>query len=127
VEARTIAGKHVRVPTDPGAGYGGRYAGLVRFFSVSGPDAIASFTLRDAAGRALIEQPVSFELSRIGRPRVLFRGRAAGGRFDVVQARFDFSDVNRRGWLSRRRAPREDAARPVRLPVARGAWQAPRA
>jgi hypothetical protein len=95
VEARTIAGKHVRVPTDPGTGYRGRYAGLVRFFSVSGPDAIASFTLRDAAGRALIEQPVSFELSRIGRPRVLFRGRAAGGRFDVVQARFDFSDVNR--------------------------------
>jgi hypothetical protein len=94
VEARTVDGKRARVATDPGAGYAGRYAGLVRFFSLSAPGGrtIESFTLIDAAGRRLIEQPAGFEFGRTGRPRVLLRGRAAGGRYALTQASFRFTD-----------------------------------
>jgi hypothetical protein len=94
VEARTVDGKRVRVATDPGAGYAGRYAGMVRFFSLSAPGGrtIESFTLIDAAGRELIEQPAGFEFGRTGRPRALLRGRAAGGRYALTQASFRFTD-----------------------------------
>src|SRR4051794_18036696 len=52
VEGRTVDGKRVRVATDPGAGYAGRYAGLVRFFSLSAPAGrtLETFTLLDASG-----------------------------------------------------------------------------
>jgi hypothetical protein len=97
VEARGADGSRWTVATDPGSAYTGRYAGLVRFFSLASPagKTIVSFTLRDAAGRRIDEQEAGFDVNRVGRPRVLLRGRAAGGRFDVAQATFRFSNSER--------------------------------
>jgi hypothetical protein len=97
VEARATDGSRWRVATDPGAAYSGRYAGLVRFFSLASPagKTIESFALLDAAGRRIDEQPLSFDIKPIGRPRVLLRGHAAGGRFDLAQASFAFSNSAR--------------------------------
>jgi hypothetical protein len=97
VEARTIDGRRVRVATDPGAAYTGRYAGQLRFFSLTAPQGktLGTFALLDAAGKRIIDFPLRFEIDRIGRPRVLLTGRAAGGRYDVSQASFRQTDSDR--------------------------------
>ena len=97
VEARTVAGRRVRVATDPGAAYAGRYAGRLRFFSLTAPGGrtIESFTLRDAAGKRIIDFPLGFDVGRVGRSRVLLSGRAAGGRYDVSQATFRLTGLGR--------------------------------
>jgi hypothetical protein len=90
VDVRSSDGSHRRIPTDPGSGYAGRYAGLMRFFSASAsPGAVLdSMELRDASGHLLFRWPLRFDAERVGRPERLVSGRAPGGRFELTQSRF---------------------------------------
>jgi hypothetical protein len=90
IVARASDGSRQRVATDAGAGYTGRYAGLVRFFSVTAPRGarLESVTALDARGRRLFDWPVNFDPTPPDAQRRILEGRAPGGRFDLVQARF---------------------------------------
>ena len=95
IVATASDGSRRRVATDPGAAYTGRYAGLVRFFSVAAPRGahLVSLSLLDARGRRLFEWPLAFDFKPDGPQRRILTGRSPGGRFDLVEARFSFLPI----------------------------------
>ncbi len=117
VEARTVAGRRVRVATDPGAAYAGRYAGQLRFFSLTAPGAQDDRVLHAARRRREADHRLPAGLRRrsdralagaAARPR---RGRALRRLAGDVPA-----DRPRPfGALPGGHAPREVAERSVRL------------
>ncbi len=81
VRVSTADGKVVRnIPTDPGTGYRGRYAGVVRFASASFANLaeLARLELLDAAGKVLYSEASTEEETEIEAPRVGRARRIAG-------------------------------------------------